>query len=151
MDGYQPLAKRWRKLLCCECKEQLQQRPCQETSSSKCCIRWDNRAWTLPRLQRERGGHWWLRITISKYRSPSKDGWRRWVEAVSVGPVAKLVGRNKIINCCLRSSAEKGGLMAAQLASGAVTKEASRLCSTVQYCQRYICVSSYPTLISRFW
>ena len=75
----------------------------------------------------------------------------RRIEAVGVGPVAKLVGRNQIINCCLRSSVEKSGLMAAQHVSEAVTKDTSRLSSTVQYCHRYICVSStYPTLISLF-
>ena len=72
----------------------------------------------------------------------------RRIDAVGVGPVAKLAGRNQIITCCIRSSVEKSGLVAAQHASGADT---SRLSSTVQYCHRCICVSStYPTLISLF-
>ena len=37
--------------------------------------------------------------------------------------------------------------MAAQLASGAVTKEASRLCYTVEHCQRYISSAFHRILL----
>ena len=77
MDGYQPSAKRWCTLFCCDCKEQLQQR--QENFFWRQNIRSDNTAWSFHWVQRECGGHWWLRIAVYFCSSPRKNQWRGWV------------------------------------------------------------------------
>ena len=86
MDGYQPSAKRWCTLFCCDCKEQLQQR--QETFFWRQNIRSDNTAWSFHWVQRECGGHWWLRIAVYFCSSPRKNQWRGWVFCEAVGMVA---------------------------------------------------------------